>query len=105
MLDAAAVDGAGPVARLWRVVLPCRLCGLALAWLVAAAVALGDLAASILVVPPGVTTLPIRIFGLLHYGVEDQVAGVCLAMVAMFAGIAATLFFLAKRWSRDRMEY
>lgn len=101
MLDAAAVDGAGPVARLWRIVLPCRLHALGLAWLVAAAVALGDLAASVLVVPPGVTTLSIRIFGLLHYGVEDQVAGICLAMTAIFAGIAATAILLAGRW-RER---
>lgn len=60
-----------------------------MAWLVALAIVLGDLAASILVVPPGVITLPIRIFGLMHYGVEDQVAGICLVLVAVFAVVAA----------------
>lgn len=88
MLDAAVVDGAGPMRLLWRIALPGRRVALALAWLVALAVALGDLAASILVVPPGVTTLSIRIFGLLHYGVEDQVAGICLALVLVFAAVA-----------------
>ena len=81
MLEAAAVDGAGPAARFFRVALPCWAWALAVAWLVAFAVAMGDLAATILVVPPGVTTLAIRIFGLLHYGVEDQVAGICLAQI------------------------
>ncbi|NLY00244.1 MAG: iron ABC transporter permease [Rhodopirellula sp.] len=100
MLDAAAVDGASPAGQLWRIVLPSRLHALGLAWLIAWAVALGDLAASILVVPPGVTTLSIRIFGLLHYGVEDQVAGICLAMTAIFAGIAALAIFLAGRWRK-----
>jgi len=101
MLDCAAVDGAGPVARLWRIALPCRLAALGLAWLVALAVALGDLAASILVVPPGVTTLSIRIFGLLHYGVEDQVAGICLALIAMFAAVAAGAVWLARGWGHE----
>ncbi len=89
MLEAAAVDGAGPLARFFRVALPCWAPAMAVAWLIAFAVGLGDLAASILVVPPGVTTLSIRIFGLLHYGVEDQVAGICLAQMCIFAGICA----------------
>ena len=101
MLECAAVDGAGPMVRLWRIALPCRLWALALAWVVALAVALGDLAASVLVVPPGVTTLSIRIFGLLHYGVEDRVAGICLAQVAMFAAVAAGVVWLVKRWQEQ----
>ena len=60
------------------------------------AVAWGDLAASVLVVPPGVTTLSIRIFGLLHYGVEDQVAGICLALVAVFAAVAVLAAGIAR---------
>jgi len=104
MLDAATVDGAGPVARLWWIVLPCRVWALALAWLVALAVALGDLAASVLVVPPGVTTLSIRIFGLLHYGVEDRVAGICLAQIAMFAVVAGAVAWLARTWGEERGE-
>jgi len=98
ILDSAALDGAGPLARLWRIVLPNRVPALAVAWLVAFAVALADLAASILVVPPGMTTLPIRIFDLLHAGVEDQVAGVCLAQAIVFAMLAAVIAWLVRRW-------
>ena len=68
-----------------------------LAFLVSLAVALGDLAASILVVPPGVQTLSIHIFGLLHYGVEDQVAGICLALLALFAVVAAAGWGIIRR--------
>src|SRR5262249_37694045 len=84
-LDAAEVDGAGTMALWLRVVLPQRKAALAVAWLSAFALATGDLAASILVVPPGVTTLSIRIFGLIHYGIDDQVAGVAL-FVALLCG-------------------
>ena len=89
LLDSAAVDGAGPWTQLCRIALPMRWPAVALAFLLSLAMGLGDLAASILVVPPGVVTLSIHIFGLLHYGVEDQVAGICLALVGMLAVLAA----------------
>jgi iron(III) transport system permease protein len=98
MMDAAAVDGAGPLTRFWRIVLPCRASAVSLAWMVALAVALGELVASILVSPPGVNTLSIRIFGLLHSGVEDQVAGICLALLGLFAAVAAIVLWLGRRW-------
>lgn len=101
LLENAAVDGAGPWARTGRVVLPILWPSLTIAWLTALAIAVGELAASILVVPPGVATLSIHIFGLLHYGVEDQVAGICLAMVAFFAVIAASVAGLGFRRCRS----
>ncbi|MHB1035581.1 MAG: ABC transporter permease [Pirellulales bacterium] len=94
-LDSAALEGAGPWTRLWRIALPQRRPAIAAAWLLAMAVALGELGASILVVPPGVKTLSIQVFDLLHYGVEDQVAGICLALVAMFALLSAAIGWLA----------
>lgn len=101
MLDCAALDGAGWLGRLWRVALPNRIPAVCLAWVIALAVALADLAASILVAPPGMTTLSIRIFGLLHAGVEDYVAGICLSQTALFAVLAAVILGLANRWQRD----
>ena len=101
ILDAAEVDGAGLAARIWRIALPSRISAILLAWLVAFAVAMGDLAASILVVPPGVTTLSIHIFGLLHYGVQDKVAGACLELLAVFAAIAGGSLGIAWRWNRE----
>ena len=101
ILDAAATDGAGPAAVLGRVAIPCRRRAIVLAWTVALAVALGDLAASILVVPPGVTTLSIRIFGLLHYGVDDRVAGVCLALAGVSAVVAWSASRLARTWAAE----
>ena len=101
LLDLAAVDGAGPLARLYRVALPMRWPAVGLAFLVSLALTLGDLAASILVMPPGVNTLSIHIFGLLHYGVEDQVAGICLALIGLFAIVAAAAWSIiggARGW-------
>jgi iron(III) transport system permease protein len=82
VLDAAACDGAGHWRQFWWIAAPPRLGSLLAVWLVVFALAAGDLACSILVVPPGVTTVPIRVFGLLHAGVDDQVAAVSLVMLA-----------------------
>ncbi len=95
-LEAAMLDGAGWWTRLFLIALPQRRSALMLAWLVAFAISLADLAASILVVPPGVMTLPIQIFGKLHYGQEDDVAGICLALIGLFALLAAAAAGLAR---------
>jgi iron(III) transport system permease protein len=54
-------------------------------------VSFGELSATILVLPPGINTLANQIFGLIHYGVDDQVAGIALAVLAAFMllGIAS----------------
>lgn len=98
VLDAARVDGAGPWSQLVRIALPMRWSALLLAWLTSAVVATGDLGASVLTVPPGVTTLPIRIFTLLHYGVEDVVAGICLALAVGFAAVTLLAGWWVRRW-------
>jgi iron(III) transport system permease protein len=96
MLDTAATDGTGWWGQLFRIAVPQRWPAIAAAWLIAFAVAIGELAATILVMPPqrGATALSIQVFQLLHYGVDDRVAAICLVMVfvvAMITGIAATL--------------
>lgn len=80
LLESAALEGAGLSTILVRIVFPLRRRMLAAAWLAAFAVALAELDATVLVVPPGVETLTIHVFNLLHYSVEDQAAGICLTL-------------------------
>jgi iron(III) transport system permease protein len=98
VLESAALDGAGPLARMWHIVLPLRIGAIAVAWLVALAVALGDLAASILVLPPGVATIATHLFGLLHFGVEDRAAGMSLALLGLLVAVGAAARWLWTRW-------
>jgi iron(III) transport system permease protein len=95
VLESASTAGAGGLTRLVWIALPLRWPALVAAGLVAWITAFGELAATILVIPPGMPTLPIRTFGLLHYGVEDELAGICLALAAMIAGVAAAPMALA----------
>jgi iron(III) transport system permease protein len=98
-IDAAALDGAGPLARCLRIGVGQRRNAVMLAWLVAFVVACGELSATILATPPGLETVPIRVFGLIHAGVDNQVAAVCLTSVVALAAMAA-LLSIAKpgRW-------
>ncbi len=90
-LEAAELEGAGLWQR-WRlIVFPLRWRAFAVAWIVGFVWSLGELDASILVSPPGVQPLSSHIFGLLHFGAQDQVAGLCLAvyLAVQFAAVVA----------------
>jgi iron(III) transport system permease protein len=98
LLDTATLDGAGPWTRFVRLAVTQRGPALALAWFVALAMAGGELSASILVLPPGMTTVPLRVFGLLHSGVTNQAAAICLTSILGFLVIAALVQGLARSW-------
>jgi iron(III) transport system permease protein len=97
-LEQAATEGAGAGTRLLRIALPQRRAALAAAWLTAFVVSVGDLSASVLVLPPGVEPIGHRIFSLVHSGVEDEVAGISLAMVLFVAALGWLLWWIARRW-------
>jgi iron(III) transport system permease protein len=101
LMEAAALDGASSLARL-TLALRLRHLAVILAWTGAFIVAFGELAATILVVPPGVTTLPVHIFGLLHYNVEDQVAAISLVLLAVHVAAALALLAIGRRAFRLR---
>jgi iron(III) transport system permease protein len=102
VLESASVAGAGSWTQLCRIALPMRWSAAVVAWLIALALSLGDLAASIQVVPPGISTLSISIFGLLHYGVEDRVAGLCVTLLLILAGLATIALFIVRRMVKSR---
>src|SRR5262249_5773485 len=66
--EAAQMSGAPWLARIWYIVLPAALPGVAAAWAMAFVFCLRDLGASMLVYPPGQDTLPVRIFTMMANG-------------------------------------
>lgn len=82
VLESARIDGAGEWTLVARFVAPLAGPSLAAAWLVAFALSLGELAATVLVVPPGTPPLAVRLWSLTHYGVEDRVAAIGLVLAA-----------------------
>ncbi|MHB1555853.1 MAG: ABC transporter permease [Isosphaeraceae bacterium] len=92
-LDAAALEGRGPVGRMAWVAAPLSARPIVAAWLVALALGLGELAATDQVYPPGVEPMSVFLWGLLHTGIASDLAGVALIMLAAIAaaGLAAAL--------------
>jgi iron(III) transport system permease protein len=99
-VEAARVDGAGWWSLLLFVALPQRWEVVAIAWLGAFALAAGDLAASLLVYPPGMMTISIQIFQLIHAGVHNEEAGLCLGQAALFGVLSAAVLALVARNQR-----
>ncbi len=83
--EAASLEGYGPWGQARRVALPLTRPAIAAAWGVSFALALGELPAANLSAPPGVMLLSVRIWELLHRGVESHLAGMALLMLALIA--------------------
>ena len=84
-LDAAAVAGLGPWRTLGKVAWPLTRLAAGAAWGVAFVLAIGELPATNLVTPPGLTPITVIIWGLLHTGVESHLAGVVLVLLGAVA--------------------
>ena len=98
--EAAATAGAGWTRTMTQIVVPQVFTGLIVVWVVVLVLAFGELGASILIAPPGETTLPIRIYTLIANAPPAQVAALALLQTAV---ILSPLVMLA--WgiaSRER---
>lgn len=88
--EASAVSGAGWLRTMWRIVLPQMRLALAASWLIVFVLAFGELGVSILVAPPGETTLPIRIYTIIANTPASHVAALALLQTAViFVPLAA----------------
>jgi iron(III) transport system permease protein len=90
--EAAASGGAGWWRTMIRIVLPQMKLALAATWTVVFILAFGELGASIVVAPPGETTLPIRIYTLIANTPPAHVAALALVQSAV---VLAPLVLLA----------
>jgi iron(III) transport system permease protein len=102
VLSAASLDGLSPLRVFEKIALPQRWRAVLAAWIIAFAVAAGDLAWCHLVTPPGLDLLQRRVFGLVHSGVEEQVAAISLVVILAYALIAGSALWLINRQERVR---
>ena len=79
--EAAQMAGAPWFARILHVVVPAALPGVIAAWLIGFIFCLRDLGASMLVYPPGLDTLPVRIYTLMANGAPNLIAALCVILV------------------------
>jgi iron(III) transport system permease protein len=89
LTDAVRADGASPAVELRHVVWPLSATAVGKAVLAVAVLALGELSASKLVATPGGGTFAHEVFTRMHYGVGNQLAAMCLLLLAMTATLLA----------------
>lgn len=95
LLESAATDGLGPWGVVRRVALPLSARALAAAWAVTFILSFGELPATNLLQPPGITTITWRIWTLLHTGVESHLAGVALITLGVIGLLVLILIAAA----------
>jgi ABC-type Fe3+ transport system permease subunit len=100
LLDSATLDGLGPWRQFFAIAVPIRRRTLVAIGLLAWCLAAGDLTSSVLLAPARVSPVAVRTFQLIHAGVDDRLAGLCLVSLAVF-GILASGFHVLTR--RDRL--
>ncbi|MCB0217870.1 MAG: hypothetical protein H6648_00860 [Caldilineae bacterium] len=94
LVDAARMHQAGVLQGWWQVGLPLLGPGLLAAAGLVFTLALGELGATLMVLPPGRSTLTARTFNYLHYGASEAVAGACLVL-ALATVLVATVVLQA----------
>ncbi len=103
--DAARVDGARPRQELWYVVRPLTLVACSWAAFAVAVLSLGEISASKLVETPGSRTFAHEVFDQMHYGVTNDLAALCLLLLAIVL-LGGSLAFLwsGRGWVADRLQ-
>lgn len=97
VLESGAAGGAGPLRILTGLVAPLVLPALFTAAVLSYVLSLGELSAAVLVTPPGVMTLPVRLASLLHFGEEPIVAALCVMLAGFIVGLLGLQQVLLRR--------
>jgi ABC-type Fe3+ transport system permease subunit len=83
-LEAAQMAGLGTNRLGRRLIWPLTRTARRAAWSVGFVLAWGELAASNILLPPGVRTVAFQVWSLLHYGTESHLAGVGLILLGIY---------------------
>ncbi len=80
-----------------KIITPLLSPALIVAFFIVFVLALGELGTTLLIIPPGRETIPIRIYNLMHYGADHMVAALSLIIVAsILAFLGIILIFYIK---------
>lgn len=102
--EAARLSGMSAPTRWLRVRLPLAAPDVAAVLVVGFAFAAGELAAAVLVEPPGTTTLAVRLATLLHFGEDGLVAALCLLLAGVVGVSLAVAGLLVGRALVPRLD-
>jgi len=102
--EAAEIAGAGWLRTFFRIVLPQIRQSLIAVWIIVFIFCFGELGATLLVAPPGESTLPVRIYTLIANSTPSEVAALALlqAILVLLPLIVLSLFFRFEKGERGQ---
>lgn len=98
-LESARVEGAGKITRYLSLGIKANWLPLLGCWLITFACCFGELSASQMVRPAGMDTVPRKMLGDLHAGVNELTAGITIVTVLVIVGISAAGWWVV-RWNQ-----
>ena len=98
LMDTAEISGYAGWGRVLKVAIPDSHHGIKTCWAAVFALSFGELSVTNFLLPPGMTTISMRVWTLLHTGVESHLAGVTLVMLGSVALAGSLVIFAAGRF-------
>ena len=96
-MEAAAIDGAGPVRRFFKLSLPLIAPAIASGMLLSFAMSFDDVIISLFVTGVNVNTLPIKVYTSLKTGVTPEINALCTLMLAFTVAVVAVSALVGRR--------
>lgn len=97
MREAACLHQGSSLKRVLQIELPLAGQGLSVCWMVVFLFSMGELGATLLVVPPGTGTLSLKIYTLMHYGAGNLVAALAIMLIFINIAFSAVIFQVFNR--------
>lgn len=96
--EAAFLTTSGWSRVMRRIVAPLCIPGISISFFLGFILCFGDLSTTILILPPGRETVPIKIYNLMHYGAEHMVSALCLIVVTILLTAGGGFYFIQRRF-------
>jgi iron(III) transport system permease protein len=101
--EAAHLDIPSKWRIMGRIVVPLLRPSCVSAFFIVFVLSLGELGTTLLIVPPGIETVPIKIYNLMHYGANDMVAALSLVLVAVIFAFSGLFLLWHKKAGNGRI--
>jgi iron(III) transport system permease protein len=94
--EAAMLSGARFSSVMLNVLAPLTKRHLLVAAFIVFVLAFGELGTTLLISPPGVETIPVKIYNMMHYGAEEMVAALCIILMTLIFILSSAFLWLLR---------
>ena len=88
-----------------KILIPLLTPSLMAGFFIAFILSFGELGTTLLVIPPGMETIPIKIYNLMHYGADQMIAALCMTLIFIIFILSGIFMLLYKNIRRLHAVY